>query len=157
MGLFNKKQNDALRCPLVYLSGLPLLVEQTQCIISLAEEKIIIQTMDNTQKFELDFSQIINIQQNTNQQITEKKKSVIKRGIVGDVLMGSTGAIIGGLSGLGTKEQSQIVHDLIIVYTTSNTNETKTLTFRSLNPNICKKIVDNVNSNLTKEERNIKL
>ena len=158
MGLFNNNNNkDCLRCPLIYLDGLSSLATQTQCFISLVDDKVTIETINTKQKFELNFSQIISIQQNMKQQITEKNKSVIKRGIVGNVLMGSTGAIIGGLSGLGTKEQSQMIHDLIIIYTTSSTNETNTLTFRSLNHNICQKIVESVNSKIPKRENNIKL
>lgn len=154
MGLFKNKSNN-LSCPLIHLEGLPL-AAQTSCIISLTNDALIIETMNSKQRFELNISQVITIQQNANRQVTEKKKSVVKRGIAGNMLFGSTGAVVGGLSGLGTKEISQLVYDLTIVYTT-NKNETNTLIFRSLNHNVCNNIIDSVNCKIPEEKRNIKL
>ncbi len=154
MGLFKNKNNN-LSCTLIHLEGLPL-AAQTSCIISLINDALIIETMNSKQRFELNISQVITIQQNANRQVTEKKKSVIKRGIAGNMLFGSTGAVVGGLSGLGTKEISQLVYDLTIVYTT-NTNETNTLIFRSLNHNVCNNIIESVNCKIPEEKRNIKL
>lgn len=158
MGLFKSKiSTNELKCPLIFLDGINLLAPQTQCIIYLDENNIIIETMNNAQKFEISFSQIINIQQLTERQVSEKNKSVIKRGIAGNLLMGPTGALIGGLSGVGTKEVSQLVYALVITYKSTNSNEINTLTFRSLNHNICNDIVKNVNDKMPKEKNNIKL
>lgn len=38
------------------------------------------------------------------QEITETDKSVIKRALVGGILLGPVGAIVGGMSGIGTKK-----------------------------------------------------
>lgn len=157
MGLFNKNKSNIIKCPVLYLDGLSTIVPQSQCIIYLNDNHLIIEVMDNNQKFELSFSQITHIEQNFHQKILEKQKSVLKRSIIGSALLGTTGAIVGGMSGIGNKEITLSVYDLFVVYKTSNTNEINTIIFRSLNHKICQKIVDDIKSNMPKEEINIKL
>lgn len=52
-------------------------------------------------------SQIINIVNTTYAQLTQVKKSVIGRAIVGHLIMGPIGAIVGGMSGIGTKDKKR--------------------------------------------------
>lgn len=51
-------------------------------------------------------------------QLIEKHKSVIGRAIVGGVLFAGVGAIVGGLTGVGTKKKKKRVNFLSIDYTT---------------------------------------
>lgn len=156
MGLFSKKTN-ILKCPLIFLDGISSLVPQTQCIISLEENMLIIETIDKSQRFELDFSQVITLKQVAHQETIQKKKNVITRGIIGSALLGPSGAIIGSVSGLGTKENSQIVYDLIITYMSTNTNDVNTIIFRSLNYGICNSIIEKVNEKISNKRINTKL
>ena len=145
MGLFLKKTN-ILKCPLIFLDGISSLVPQTQCIISLEENMLIIETIDKSQRFELDFSQVITLKQVAHQETTQKKKNVITRGIIGSALLG-----------LGTKENSQIVYDLIITYMSTNKNDVNTIIFRSLNYGICNSIIEKVNEKISNKRINTKL
>jgi hypothetical protein len=52
----------------------------------------------------------------TSKMLTEKQKSVIKRSLVGVAVAGPLGAIVGGLSGVGTKQTAETVHFLTIVF-----------------------------------------
>jgi hypothetical protein len=57
-------------------------------------------------------------------QIFEKKeKSVIGRAIVGGILLGPLGAIIGGTSGIGEKEQKAKMPDLFLTIVFDNNGE----------------------------------
>lgn len=61
-------------------------------------------------------SQIISLSQTTQEELIQKKKSVVGRAIVGGILTGGIGAIIGGMSGLGSKTKKGIKYYLIINY-----------------------------------------
>ncbi len=58
-----------------------------------------------------------NIRQKTffdSKMMSEKQKSVIQRSLVGLVIGGGLGAIVGGMSGIGTKQKTETVHFLSI-------------------------------------------
>lgn len=59
-------------------------------------------------------SQIINIQKTTSTEIAKTNKSVIGRAVVGGLIMGPLGAVVGGISGTGTKDKLQINQCVII-------------------------------------------
>ena len=61
-------------------------------------------------------NRIIDIDFITQKNIEEKQKSIVGRGIVGGLLFGSTGAIIGGLSGLDTKTATTYTTIFCITY-----------------------------------------
>lgn len=160
MGLFNKKTNDNilnLTCPLIYLEGIPSLLSKTLCTISVQEDKLIIEATNSKQRIELEYSKIINCQQIANTETIQKNKSVIKRGIAGGILLGPTGAIVGGLSGVGSKEKTQLFYYLFITYKSLTSSETQTLKFQSMNYNNSKKIVEYINDKIPKDNNIIKL
>ena len=66
--------------------------------------------------FNISLKDIINVAIISDKEIIEKDKSVIGRGIVGNVLFGGAGLILGGLSGLNKKQVVQNVDYLIINY-----------------------------------------
>jgi len=53
---------------------------------------------------DLHFSQLINIECVPRSKIYESDKSVIKRAVVGTILIGPLGGIVGGMSGIGSKK-----------------------------------------------------
>lgn len=83
------------------------------CTLGLCENGIRISESANT-IFTIHKSQIINIEQISEQEIVEQNKSVIGRAIVGGVLTGGIGAVIGGMSGLGKKQKIIDSYYLII-------------------------------------------
>lgn len=150
-----KENNASLSCPLLYLEGIPYLTPNIMCTVLATENKLIFKA--NTQNFELNYSQITNLQQITNMEIVQKNKSSIKRGVVGGLAFGPAGLLLGGLSGIGTKDTKQLKNYLVINYKSSSSDEINVLNFQSLNYNNCNKIITFVNSKITKDEQNIKL
>jgi len=61
-------------------------------------------------------SQIISLNQKTKQELMQLDKSVIGRAVVGGVLFGPFGAIIGGMSGIGSKAKVTDNYYLVINY-----------------------------------------
>ena len=59
--------------------------------------------------FSIPYSDINNISFATDEILNEKEKSIIGRAIVGGLFFGVTGAVIGGLSGTGTKKNFEAV------------------------------------------------
>lgn len=76
----------------------------------------------------LKYEEIISINIEDKEQIFEKKeKSIIGRALVGGVVFGPVGAIVGGLSGLGEKEQKAKMPDLLITISYNVNNSTELL------------------------------
>ena len=64
--------------------------------------------------YDIHNSQIISIEKTTSAQIAQINKSVIGRAIVGNLIMGPLGAIVGGMSGLGTKDKLQVRQYVVV-------------------------------------------
>lgn len=64
--------------------------------------------------FDIHNSQIINILKTSSAQLVQANKSVLGRAVVGSVIMGPLGAIVGGMSGLSTKEKLQVTQYVVI-------------------------------------------
>lgn len=90
--------------PIVYIDGTLLLEKGKQIILYVFEDRL-----KFNENEELLFSNIKNSKIINETQITEKEKSVLKRAIVGGVLLGGIGAIIGGMTGLkDSKEKKEV-------------------------------------------------
>lgn len=80
-------------------------------------------------------SQIINLEKTTENELIKMDKSVIGRAVVGGLILGPLGAIIGGISGIGTKEKISEKNYLIINFWDLETRTAQTLLIRcSANP-----------------------
>lgn len=64
--------------------------------------------------FDIHNFQVISIEKTTSAQIAQINKSVIGRAIVGNLIMGPLGAIVGGMSGLGTKDKLQVRQYVVV-------------------------------------------
>lgn len=104
------------------LSSFALSVEGNELLLHEAKAKFGKPEIRQTYRIPLENVVDLNI-------VTEKEmkdKSVIGRGVLGAVLLGSTGAILGGMSGVGKKEKS--FYALVISYLSPNTpNELKNI------------------------------
>lgn len=63
-------------------------------------------------------SQIISIKQTTKADLVNLDKCVVGRAVVGGLILGPLGAVIGGMSGIGTKQKIQDKSYLVINYGT---------------------------------------
>ena len=77
--------------------------------------------------FQIHNSQIIGLIHTSKTELIKESKSVIGRSIAGGLLLGPLGAIVGGMSGIGHKENQGSKHFLIINYWDINTKNPKTL------------------------------
>ncbi len=76
----------------------------------------------------LKFEQITGVNVVSEKEIIEKSKSVVGRAVVGGVLLGHLGTIVGGMSGIGNKQKSEIHYFMVINYK-SQSGEIKVLSF----------------------------
>jgi len=67
--------------------------------------------------FRIPYTRILAIDTMSQTNIQEKNKSVIGRGIVGGLLFGPAGAVIGGISGIGTKTVTTTSQLFVVAYT----------------------------------------
>lgn len=80
-------------------------------VISLQKKKLL-----------LNYSQITDVFYGGKTKLIEKPKSVIGRALVGGVIFGGAGAMIGAVSGIGTKTEKKTHIYFIISYTSSDGN-----------------------------------
>jgi hypothetical protein len=85
---------------------------------------------------EIHNSQIIDLKTTTRAELVNLDKSVIGRAAVGGLILGPLGAIIGGMSGVGSKEKLKDVSYLIINYWDLKTKLPQTLLIRGEKINI---------------------
>jgi len=72
-------------------------------------------------------SQIISIKQTSREELSKTDKSVIGRAVVGGLILGPLGAIVGGMSGIGSKEKLKNQHYLVVNYWDKETKAAQTL------------------------------
>lgn len=97
----------------------------------------------------LKYSKITNIDYLCETDIIEKQKSVAGRAVIGGIALGPLGAIVGGISGIGTKSKKDIKFYLVINYKSNPDEPEKVLTFEDtklmgVQP-LCKHIQQNLN------------
>lgn len=74
-------------------------------------------------EIKLPLARITYAQSKTETEIQERDKSVIERAAVGALLLGPLGAMVGGMSGIGSKKKSSSKNFLIIAYSAQDGNE----------------------------------
>ncbi|TXD81062.1 zinc ribbon domain-containing protein [Subsaximicrobium wynnwilliamsii] len=81
------------------------------------------------QKLEIHKEQIISIKQTSFSEIKEIDKSVMGRALVGGLILGPIGAIVGGISGVGSNKKNIEKYYLVINYWSIDTKTIQTLLF----------------------------
>lgn len=118
---------------LTHIEGIEIYNKEMQVAIKVDDTNqciTIIPTISkNLPPVHLKFDQIIDCASIHNEMVIQKDKSVIGRAVVGGVLLGGLGAIIGGMTGIGSKKKSKKTHYLVINYK-SKDHEIKVLSFR---------------------------
>lgn len=102
MSFFGKKNKDTLQFK--NISGIPL---DKGSIIAIKKEELGILITAPIQKYEirLDYNQIISITGYNYKEEISKNKSVIGRAVLGGILTGGIGAVVGGMSGIGSRKK----------------------------------------------------
>lgn len=67
-----------------------------------------------TNPYEIHFKQIISVKSTTTEEVIKEDKSVISRAVLGGLVLGPLGAVIGGMSGVGTKDKTKN-HSLLVI------------------------------------------
>lgn len=131
---------------LIHVGGIPTVNEGIEVLFYLHQDKISI----NKKQF-IPLSRIKGTQVIQECELTEKSRSVIKRAIVGGVLLGGIGAVVGGMSGLDKGKRQQNNHYFSIDYVDKNGNEqyavfliAKKVSFLTKVETISKKINDKI-------------
>lgn len=117
---------------LTYFEGIDSYIKEMPVIVRIDDTNqrvTIMATMKNKPVIHIKFDQLIDCATISDKTIIEKDKSVIGRAVIGGILTGGLGAIVGGMSGLGSKKKVKETHYLVINYR-SKDGEIKVLSFK---------------------------
>lgn len=119
------------------INGLPQSNNKSSFSLNIEDNKLkiserivkILKKNEILQVFWLDLDKIISIDLITQDNIEEKQKSVVGRGIAGAVLFGQVGAIIGTASGINTEKTIKKTGVLVVSYYGADEEDIKTINF----------------------------
>lgn len=101
-----------------HIEGIPGLNKNTKVLVYFYPDKIAI---NNNQIIPL--SRIKRTFFVSEKEVKEHQKSVLMRGVAGGLLLGPIGAIVGAISGIGTKTEQLDIHYFTIEFTNINGND----------------------------------
>ena len=96
--------------PFLYLSGLNSIEEDSMVLIVIVANQLVIKKDKTTILKTIELNEIKSIKPLSENTITEKEKSVIARALAGGLIFGVVGAVVGGMSGIGTKKEMKTEH-----------------------------------------------
>lgn len=131
MGLFAKKEKRRF-IHVFFVDGLnfyPLNMPAT-LILDNDKDCLVIESKNNEgPTVNIKYNQIVSSNIVTKTEIIEKNKSSVGRAMVGGVLLGSLGAVIGGMSGVGNKVDNIDRYYIVINYKSQGEEEIKIISF----------------------------
>lgn len=134
MGLFskNKDKKEISSGLLIFKDGINIISKESLTEITFYKDTRYL-SIDNkfskNKDIKLSLDKIIDLNFYTENEKIEKDKSSLGRAVVGGALLGPVGAVIGGVSGVGTKTKSKINNFTDITYKTDS-NEINILKFQ---------------------------
>lgn len=128
MGFFSKTKGSIISDAFKLCEDHANLTKDLMYDVALYDNHLTIKVAFGKQEATLNYSQITDVFYGLETEIVEKSKSVIGRAVAGGLLFGGVGAVVGGLSGTGTKEKKERRFYFIISYT-SSTGEDKFIQF----------------------------
>jgi len=136
VGLFGGKDKK-IETTVQYVDGITGVSKNAPCRATLEEDFIIVDEVTLSLKgmkpiktFKIPNESIISVEIVNEENIKEKNKSVVGRGVAGGVIFGPIGIMLGGLSGVGTKQEKEKIELLCISYVSSTDNEIKTIVLK---------------------------
>lgn len=133
-----KKNKNAFRAD--HVQGLPNMNENSMLEFSIQDDDLVMEHIHGigffsknikvTDVFKINHKKIISLDLLDKTNIKSKKKSVVARGVAGDLLFGPVGAIIGGMSGAKTEIETKTIYFFNISYYGKNKNDIKNLIFK---------------------------
>ncbi|ENJ9655983.1 hypothetical protein FDB88_18865 [Clostridium sporogenes] len=158
MGLFSRKNKEISPINLTYLDGIDRYIKNTAVSLNLDDKKgclVIKASKDNYPVVNINFEKLVAVDIIHEKDIIETNKNSIGRAVVGGVLLGQLGAIIGGMSGIGSKQSSKLKTFLVINYK-SKDEEIKVISFEIENitlnmPKFINKLRENISINNPEE------
>ncbi|MBR5580075.1 MAG: hypothetical protein IKW26_02100 [Treponema sp.] len=123
MGFFRKTKGSIISDAFMLIEDHANLKAKLMYDIALYEEYLTIKLAFGKQEATLSYNQITDIFYGMETEIINEKKSSIGRAFAGGLLFGGVGAIVGAVSGTGTKEKKKRHFYFIISYTSSNGEE----------------------------------
>ncbi|EJO5349571.1 hypothetical protein NRP93_003753 [Clostridium botulinum] len=158
MGLFNRKNKKINPINLIYIDGIDRYIKRTTVSLSLDDKKrcLVIKTSKgNYPIVNISFEKLVAVDIIHEKDIIETNKNSVGRAMVGGMLLGSLGAIVGGISGVGSKKNSKLRTFLVINYKSKN-EEIKVISFEIENitlsmPKFINKLRENIPINNDEE------
>ncbi|NOW02487.1 hypothetical protein [Clostridium beijerinckii] len=156
MSIFGKKNKNGDRSVnLKYIDGVEAYSNGTAVALSIDNTNECITMIARVYKkppVHLKFEQVTGVRVVSEKEIIEKSKSAVGRAIVGEVLLGPLGAIVGGISGIGTQKENK-THNFIVINYKSKDDEIKVLSFEIVGSSLhWSSFVDELKQKIKKED-----
>lgn len=119
MGFFSKTKGSIISDAFKLCETHANLTKDLMYDVALYDDHLTIKVAFGKQEATLKYSQITDVFYGLETEIVEKNKSVIGRAVAGGLLFGGIGAVVGGISGTGTKAKKERHFYFIISYTSS--------------------------------------
>lgn len=119
MGFFTKTKGSIISDAFKLCENHANLTKDLMYDVALYDDHLTIKMPLGKQETTLNYNQITDVFYGLETEIVEKNKSVIGRAVAGGLLFGGIGAVVGGISGTGTKTKKERHFYFIISYTSS--------------------------------------
>lgn len=133
-----------------HMHGIPHASQNALANIFINDEKMFVECKDIT--FELKLERVTAAEGVLRTDLLKQDKSVIARGVVGGLLLGPIGAIVGGMSGVGTKDKKGAF--LVINYRSSATDQIEVIIFDMKNVLTARKIAKSLTRKIVETKSN---
>lgn len=120
MGLFSKTKGSIISDAFKLCENHANLTKDLMYDVALYDDYLTIKVAFGKQEATLKYSQITDVFYGLETEIVEKNKSVIGRAVAGGLIFGGIGAVVGGISGTGTKAKKERHFYFIISYVSSD-------------------------------------
>lgn len=139
-----KEQGIILQFQSTHVYGIPNIKTGDNCEVVLKKDALL---FNDTQIIPVDRFQYSEHVIETEMKLTEHQKSVILRALAGGILLGPIGAIVGGISGVGSKkkEEEKEQNYIQISYTNKEGDFIQALFLTKYNQAFCKGLAKKIN------------